>query len=681
MQKEVIKIGNASFLSQTDKTIIKRILNSDFEINDDFSGGRSKLSFDASSQSSLVEEGMLVTSNSTVINIIPVKIYLAKYRKGECYWNDVVYYGILEDSTDAVLDKWEFLYTNEQYCSYRIFSRSLPTTLPFDGVLPPIEKAPFIKYESFNNTWQRKQCQFKYSSSPVSFSNAPGKDEWTLVSSGKEECVFSYIKSTPFGCNFDVPNTADIQITDECACTDESSSSSESSVSSSTLMKSSSSSNSSESSDSSETSSVNSSSSEVRMSPKNIETLYIRLVGEPFVASHYVLKLQNPSVTPLVWTASTHAVDTLTTGTISLSMNASGRFLLSANVIVNGSKVVITNALLSNIRNDNFSCYSSYIKGLGPISSQYITTKYTANGITVYNYDCIVSYESMKRNNGSAKNISEIIFDYEMAALSVDDESAKINLYFGKANIQNEISSNDKCRAWGFFCLDYVSSGVWKYVNDEQEIKLSKSDAGCWKLYRKYMNSSTETEEIELEIDPKSVTQDVTGEYSGFEGTSIVPRYDIKGGVEETSSKDICNDKDTVVVFYSSDECMQDPTYLPYDGNLALTIDGGGWDGKTSYVLNKTIINENLSVWNWSSGSNADYFEYGVFFSSDGILWKLILSKKIGNSRSYLFSEFIKENKKINSFSPVFHKLHKSYISLNGNWGSSEATITISGIK
>lgn len=683
MQNEVIKIGNASFLSQTDKTIIKRILNSDFEINDDFSGNRSKLSFDSLSASILSEEGAIVTSNTTSTTVIPVKIYLAKYRKGSCDWNDVIYYRVLEDATNVVtLNQWDFLYANSQYCVYRIFSRDFPTTLPLNGNLPPVDRASFIKYESFRNVWLRRQCQFKYETSIVSLEDIAGNDTWKLESSNAEECFFSYTKSTPFGCNFDIPSTENINITSDCECIQESSSSSVSSSSSSTQIQSSESSRSSESSFTSGSSSLNSSSSEARMSTKNIANIYLRLVGEPFVAAHYILKLQDANVVPLVWSATKHASDTATTGTITLTMNSSGRFILSTDVKVNGSTVIIENALLSNIRNDNFSSYSSYLKGLATVCSQYITTKYTdGNGEQVFSYDCIISYESMKRNNGAPKNLSEIIYDYEMAELSVDDESDKVNLYFGKANISGESSSNDQCRAWGFFSLNNVDDGVWEYSNDEQSIRLSRTDGGCWTLYRQYMNSVTDIQEIEMEIDSKTITSNISGEYGGFGGTCIVPRYGIRGGVEIVSAADVCNDKDTVIAFYSADSSLQNSNYNPFSGNLALTISGGGWNGKTSYVLVPNIISSNLTVWNWSNGSSVDNFEYAVFFSHDGILWKLMLYKKISSSISYFFAEFIKENQNADNFSPVFQKIHKSCISLNGDWGSEDAMITVTGVK
>jgi hypothetical protein len=284
----------------------------------------------------------------------------------------------------------------------------------------------------------------------------------------------------------------------------------------------------------------------------------------------------------------------------------------------------------------------------------------------------------MKRNNGASKKLSEIIYDYEMAELSVDDDSAKVNLYFGKANIEKD-TSNDICRAWGFFCLNYVKDGEWAYENDDQEIRLSRTDGGSWTLYRKY-NSIEGAEEIFIEIDSKCITSNMSGEYDGFEGTCVVPRDIIRGGVEEASASDVCNDKDTAIAFYSADSCSQNTEYNPYAGDLALTIDGGDWDGKLSYLLSSSVISSNLSVWNWSSNSNSDYFEYAMLFSHDGVLWKLMVMKKQGSSTSYLFAEFIKENLSFDSFVPVFHKVHKSYMSFDGDWSSSDATITISGV-
>jgi len=681
MQNEVIKIGNVSFLSQTDKTIIKKIFNSDFEINDDFSGNRSKITFDSLSESTAVESGMEVVSNVTEVTANPVKVYFAKYRKNTCDWGDVLYYGVLDEYDDITMDEWQFLYSNDQYCVYRIFAYTLPTTLPLSGELPSAGNAPFIKYESFKNVWLRSPCTFKYETSVVSLVDSPGTDSWVLADSGDTQCSFVYTKSTPFGCNFDVPSTDTIVLGEDCECLELSSSSSSESSSSSTVFMSSQSSASSESTPSSESSSLNSSSSEVRMSPKNVDTIYLRIVGEPFVASEYVLPLVSANAVPLVWTASSHSSQADTVGTVTVTMNASGRFLLSVNATVSGSAIVIENALLSNIRNDNFAHYSTYLKGLSTVCSGYITTKYTDDaGDQTLSYDCIISYESLKRNTGSPKKLSEIIYDYEIAELSIDDDSEKVNIYFGKANIEKDDSS-DICRAWGLFCLNYVEDGKWSYSNDDQEIELSRTDGGCWTLYRKYKNSLTDTQEIYMEIDSKTVTSNLSGEYDGFAGTCIVPRSLIRGGVTEASANDICNDKDTVVAFYSGDSCSQNADYNPYLGNLALTVDGGGWDGESSYNLAPNVISANLSVWNWSSNSKANGYEYAVFFSHDGILWKLMLMKFTSTSRSYLFTEFIKENQDLNSFSSIFQKVHKSYISLNGSWGTSNATITISGIE
>jgi len=678
MQNKVIKIGNVSFLSQLDKSIIKKILNADFEINDDFSGNRSKIEFDSSAEVSFIQEGVKVSSNSSEVSVNPLKIYFAKYKKSSCNWEDVIYYGILEDYNEVVVDKWEFLYVNEQYCVYRIFSYSMPATLPLDGDLPSSKEAPFMEYESFSNVWMRDKCKFKYDEFIVSLVGLAGNDEWVLNSSGDSECLFSYTKSTPFGCDFSVPSVNSIDIGEECECLTIYSSSSSSSFSDTVLNKSSSSSESSESSPSSETSSLNSSSSEIRMSPENVSTLYIRIVGDPFIASEYVLPLRSSTSIPLVWSSSSHSSDSETIGTVSVSMNGSGRFLLSVDATVNGSKVVIANALLSNIANDNFANYSGYLKGLATVCSGYITTAYVSDdGKQTFNYDCIISYETLNRNNGSPKKLSEIIYDYEMAELSIDNDSEKVQLYFGKANIDKD-KSEDICRAWGLFCLNYVKDGEWSYSNDDQEIKLSRTDGGCWNIYRKYNNSLTDSQEIEMEIDSKAVTANTSGEYDGFGGICVVPRALIMGGVSESSNNDVCNDKDTVVAFYSSDSCSQNSNYSPYYGDISLTIDGGGWVGKKSYSLKPSVISSNLSVWNWSSDSNSNYFEYAVLFSHDGILWKFMAMNKNGDSKNYIFTEFIKENLKYDTFSPVFSKIHKSYLSLDGEWGTGEATITIS---
>ncbi|MFW5794622.1 MAG: hypothetical protein ACOCV1_03970 [Bacillota bacterium] len=679
MKNEVIKIGNVTFLTQSDKNIIKRVLNSDFDINDDFTGNRSKLFFDSNAQTSIVEEGIKAVSNQEEIQNDPVKIYLAKYQKNSCDWNDVIFYGILEEYEDIQMDQWSFLYSNKNYSVFRIFSYNLPVTLPLNGELPSYEHAPFIRYESFKNIWLRKKCIFQYEEPLVSLVENPGDDIWVLESSGNEQCIFTYTKSTPFGCDLTVPNLDNIKITEECECI-ESESSSSSSSSDSTLKESSESSESSITDLSSESSSLNSSSSEIRLFPKNIETLYIRLMGEPFTASEYILELEDPNADVLTWTATSHSSATLTTGTISLYMNKSGRFSFSMDVYVDGDKITVSNALLSNIRNDNFAYYSSsYLKGLAPICSDYITTKYKkSDGSVVLSYDLVISHETLKRNDGSAKKLNEIIYNYEMAELSIDDEAEKINFYFGKANTEHDNSDNI-CRAWGLFCLNYVSDGVWRYQNDQQEIQLSKSTGGCWDLYRKYIKSPTEIEEIEMQIDHETITTNDLVEYDGFTGIGIIPFYSIRGGVEVSGPEDICNDSNTVYAFYSADDCSQDSTYYPYADNLALTV-SGSWIGRNSYLLSPTIIGGNLSVWNWCNEAEVNNFEYATLFSNDGIMWKLILSKQDENSKNYLFAEFIKENKQSNSFETIFKRINKSNLNLDGEWGSGDSEILISKV-
>jgi len=681
MQDKVVKIANVSFLSSFDKTVITKIFNSDFEINDDFSGNRSKLSFDELSSTSSVEEGIIVNSNYLSSVVSPIKIYLSKYRKNSCDWDNIIFYGILENYDQTTeMNKWELLYVNEQYCVYRYFSQQIPNSFPLDGNIPPNSIAPFIKYESFKNIWIRKEGRFKYENSIISLVNEKGDSQWKMITSGDDECVFTYTKNTPFGCDLTVPNVDSIIIPEECSRIIESSSSISSESSASTEQNSTESSKSSDSSSSSESSSLNSSSSEERLYPKNISTIYLRIIGQPFVESQYVLSLQNPNVFPLVWSSNSHNAEMLTTGMVSVSMNSSGRFFVSVDAVINNSPIVINNALLSNVRNDNFGSYVGYLKGLGVVNEEYITTKYSINNSQIVRYDCIISYETMERNSGAPKKLSEIIYDYELSELTIEEDASKVILYLGRANSDNMINNSDVCRAWGLFCLNYIEDGYWEYKNDDQIISLEKTDSGGLTIYRKYLNSSTDSEEIYLDIDPKTITTNITGAYSGFAGSAIVPRFFIRNGIEIANQNDVCNATNTVVALYSADNCSQNVSYSPYNGNLALTISGGGWNGKKSYILKPNIINGNLAVWNWSNEGKVNDFEYVTLFSQDGILWKLTIYRNKSGSKDYIVTEFIKENTSSNNFSSIFQKLHKSFLSINGSWGTEEATITISKV-
>jgi hypothetical protein len=125
----------------------------------------------------------------------------------------------------------------------------------------------------------------------------------------------------------------------------------------------------------------------------------------------------------------------------------------------------------------------------------------------------------------------------------------------------------------------------------------------------------------------------------------------------------------------------QNPDYFPFEGNLSLTLDGGSWDGKTSYDLEFRQINSNLSVWNFSTNSTVNSHEYATLFSQDGVLWKLNIGKVNGSSRSHLFTEFVAEGRNKEKFDVIFRKIHKSFISLNGDWSSSDMTVTISATE
>jgi hypothetical protein len=577
-------------------------------------------------------------------------------------------------SSKSPMNEWEFIYSNDKYAAYRIYSLEIPSTLPYDGSLPPQSEAPFIKYESYKNTYIRKQCSFKYANPILDFSDTAGSDSWELTSSGEEECEFTYVKSTPYGCNLTTPTNEGIELTSECECIELSSSSQSSSSSIIKGAVSSASSSDSSSSSSSKSSSLNSSSSEERRSPRNVAVLYLRMIGEPFTDYQYSLTLQDSSASELVWQSASHDVETLTTGTMSVRMNYSGRFFLSATLSVDGNTIVINEALLSNIRNENFSSLNDYLKGISPVESQYITTKY----LDVNNYDCVVSYESMEKNNGSNKKLSEIIFDYEMEEMLPYRDSDRVILYINRASLDNDLRSNDICRAWGLFCLTNARDGVWSYQSGSQSLLLEQTDGGNWSLNRVYSTGATSTEEIDIPISFQDVTNNNLSNYDGFFGLTVTNRESIDGGVEISSPSDICNDINTLIVFYSADSCSESSNYEPYNGDLTLTLDGGNWDGKTSYTLYSQSISSNLSVWNWSSDASDGSQEYATLFSTDGIYWKLSIGRvSASGDRSYLYTEFIGENTSANAFVTQIGTIHKSFVSLNGDWSSSNMSFMI----
>jgi hypothetical protein len=676
MPSEVTRVGNTTFITTADNQFIKKLTNKDFQINEDFVGDPEKVDLNSVNTKRVdVREGAELVSNSGQLETQIIKVYLAKYRKGQCEWDNPIFHRVFEEGGSIELDQWEFLYSNETHSVFSLFSTDLPTTLPFDGDLPTVEFAPFIRYESFQVTWNRKTCVY----SPnfvTSFSDTVGLGEWEVTSSGEDECIFSYTKNTPFGCDNTIPSVGDIDLGEACSCIPDDSSSSSSNSSSSSAFKSSSSSDSSDSSDSTESSSLNSSSSEERLSAKNIDTLYFRMSGDPFTNNQYVLSAVGGS--PFVWQATNHDASTLTTGTVSLSMNESGRFLLSMNVIVDDCPIVISNSLLSNIKNENFAAFGTYLKGISPIDKTKITTKCVIDDVEVDDYDCVISHESMEKLNGTNKSLGEIIFDYELNEMQVDTEFEKINIYIARAATEKISNPDDVCRGWGFFCLNNNDNGTWSLKTDNELVELEYTEGGAFNLTRRYATSPTTTEEIRMRIPFQDVTNDGVIEYNGFSGLTVVGRNNIEGGVATVTGDDICNDVDTLVAFYANESCGQNPDYFPYVGNLNVTLGGGNWDGKSSYELEFKQINSNLAVWNFSTNSTVDSHEYATLFSQDGVLWKLNIGKVDGVNRSHLFAEFIADGRNEDGFEAIFRKIHKSFVSLNGDWSSSNMTVTIS---
>jgi len=615
------------------------------------------------------EEGVKLVSNSTSSETLTIKVYLAKYKKGECGWLSPVFYRVFDESGSVELNEWSFLYSNEKYSVYSMFAYELPDSLPYDGELPPASEAPFVRYEAFETVWDRKRCE--YSDLANSFSTTKGSDYWVLTSSDEDQCVYSYVKSTPFGCDNEVPSTDDIDLDSDCSCTPESSSSSISSSSSSTEEMSTVSTSSSSEKISSESSSLNSESSEELLSAKNVDPIYMRVLGEPFNDYQFVLD----QISSNVWQATSHSAETLTTGTITLTMEESGRFVLDMNVVVNGCSMVVVDSVLSNIKNDNFASYGSYLKGLAPLDKTRITVPCVVDGEEVTEYSCVFSHESMQTNTGKNKSVGQVVLDYEQNELQVDLEYDKINLYLSKAT--NVADSAGSCRAWGFFCLENNDDGTWSVESDREFVRLEYTQGGAFNLTRRYAVSATETEEISMRIPFQDVVNDGLSGYNGFSGLTVVGRNNIAGGVEESNSSDICNDADTLVVLYANEVCSQNSSYFPYQGDLTLTINGGDWDGRDSYDLEFRQINSNLAVWNFSTNSSSSSHEYATLFSQDGTLWKLNLGKFNGSQRSHLYAEFISEGRNQNGFKGIFVKVPRSNMNLSGARSSSDATLMI----
>jgi len=674
MSKKVVRTGDSFFFSEKDSSYVKKAIDKSFEVTENFSSKPYGISFDSTASQQVTDDGVQTTSNASVTPTNQVKIYIARYRKFSCDWENVIYYGVLNSYENITLNEWAFIYTNDKYAAYRMYAASLPSSLPFGGELPPQTEVPFIRYESYKNIYMRRECQFKYDVPFLEFSSTPGTDEWELTSSNNDECEFKYVKSTPYGCDLEVPSNSTIVLSEDCSCIDATLSSSSSSTDSSDS-KSSNSSTSSDSSGSSESSSLNSSSSEERRSPKSISTLYLRIVGDPFTENQYILSLQDPSADTLVWSASSHNSNTLTTGVISLTMNYSGRFLLSANVVVDGSPIVISNAVLSNIRNENFAYLNNYLKAVAPVDSDYIATKYDG----VDSYDCILSHQSMVKSGGKNKKLSEIIYDYEMDEMTVDRSADKIVLYINRALFTTDSRPNNICRAWGLFCLSNSSDGVWSYSSGNQSLRLEQSEGGIWNLNRRYYENATTIQEINIPINFQDVTNNGVSNYDGFIGLTVTDRTKITGGVDVSSTSDICNDINTLIVFYSSDSCTVSDEYIPYNGDLLLTLDGGNWVGKKSYSLKKQSISSNLSVWNWSTNTSDGNHEYVTLFSPDGILWKLNIGKTTSSgSKNYLYTEFIAENRSADNFLIYAGKIHKSFVNMDGDWSDSDMSFVIS---
>ena len=333
MLDEVSKIGNASFILNGDGSLLNKTINADFQLVEDFfQNDISQVQL--GDQDDVVEnknEGTVLTSNKDVVFTDTVYIYLARFRKGQCDWEPVIFYDIFNGDNPITLDEWEILYANDNYVVYRIYSKEMPETLPYGGEVPPNSDASFIRYEKYINYFSRTDCEFKYNTTThkIEYVEEPGNDEWVVSKAGRnpgeedldppsdggnesmdfssssssdgvfEACEMTYTKSTPVGCDSNPPSLLDADLSG-CDC-----------LNSEDLdFINSSSSFSSEFSNSSSFSSISSDSSSVqitgevdqkipydgaeegrRRSFQDVDLMYLRIDGAPFTGFAYNLGL------------------------------------------------------------------------------------------------------------------------------------------------------------------------------------------------------------------------------------------------------------------------------------------------------------------------------------------------------------------------------------------------------
>ena len=646
MSNKVSKISNSDLLV-FNESFLKILDNKNFNLRENFNDNFHKLNIgDTDVSLSFSENGILQSNKDEEKNENKIKIFISKFKNGSCEWSSPSFFSIADDQEQE--KDWSLFYSNSKFLVYKIHSFETPNSLPLDGDFPTNEEADFIRYKKYINEWLRKECQFKYDPFDTTFVYEQGTDEWELVSSDENSCIFEFVESVPSGCSEMVPSLDSIEIPEECSCVKDSSTSSiseQSDESSSTL-----SSESSKSIQFPDIESIDTSSSELQLSPQTVSTVYLKIVGEPFGDSQHVLNISNN--VDIEWKNSDDS--------IVLKLNNNGLLFLSVDKIVNNEKVKIENAPLTFHKGRNIAKFFEYIKGFSYIDSKNIKSNQS-------DFQVIISHENMKENDGDIKNINEIILDFELSQMRINEDFDNVSVFL-------DFIDDSFCRAHGLFCLNKINDGLWEYSTSEQSIRLLYNDSGLWQIERNYIiNNSFDVNKIVYDINPMDVSE-LNDTSENFFGLSVISKNDIESN---KSDIDQCDNINTIVSFFSNEDCEFNIINSVFDKKLSLTISNDDWLGKDIYDLTFKSISSNLGIWYWTGLSTEDYHEYAVMSTIDGNRWKINIGFKDKDNFGHILIEI--NNMNLNDeFKGTAGFTPKSLVNINGDWSEKALSYIIS---
>jgi hypothetical protein len=759
MSDEVSKIGNVSFIQSDDGTLLHKTVNADFQLLEDFfktEATQIALGDPTIDDLIVTPSGTELTTKVIELEVDDIKVYLARYRKGECDWEPTIYFENYHGLATDLLDEWELLYSNDRYVAYKSIAKSLPTTLPLDGAYPSFEDASFVQYEKFTNVFSRIKCEYIYDTSThdVEYVDEPGDDAWSISDDGngsedadrdmssssfsgkeygseeslydQETCEVTYTRSTPVGCESAIPSLENFDL-GNCDCLDESdiinfySTSSSSHISEGDISSDSSSSNVVDIGEQPPIIEYDPDEDARRNIYASINEVHIKIDGYPFTGEAYTLYIQDPqsdssssksstnedssstdsnsseytsssssslsssssssdsssdssssridtdSSIVNIWESNQHHSNTKTTGSMTLSVNDSGVYFLEADIVIDGIKVIVKNAILTNMYFENIVANSGeYTKGVFPLphSSVYIDGD---SDNSLLGIDCCISHDKMyKASNNALKKVSEIVFEYERAEMVQDEEAPFINLYLADPN------PNSYCRTVGSFCLENVDVGRWYYQTTEgEEVQLQMSQSGRWTLYRKYIVGEGEFAEFRANIDPKHI---INNSEEGVPSFSCLGLLD----TDNISTNDNSCFTELYIVFVSSDEC-EDVSFDSFDGDLNITLEDTAdfWYYNTDYTLKKFFNGNGFVLWGGYTDRGGDEKEFALLMTYDGANWRLGIGGT--NPTSYIVHEFESLNSSISSFETIMRTIPGYNIRVDKETSETNMSLVISG--